>query len=225
MRAIIWDLDGTIADTEELHFHSWRQVLAAYGINHTYADFMQGFGRRNAEIIPELVGDAATPEIVETIAQDKEITYRTLLRQSNLGILPGVATWLERFQQVGLQQAIASSGPMANIVATVETLHIGDHFDSLISGARLPKGKPDPTIFLLAAAALGVMPEHCIVIEDSLPGIEAARQAGMFSVAVGKVIHTSAFHERIAAVPGRPCTPVDSLEQLRWEAINIPLPS
>jgi beta-phosphoglucomutase family hydrolase len=220
LHAILWDLDGTLADTEELHFQSWRNTLTRYGIDYTFDLFITSFGRTNAEILPELLGPASTPAHIETISLEKEANYRELLRQSALQALPGVHTWLSDFRQAGVQQAIGSSGPMANIVASIEALRIGDYFNSIISGARLPKGKPDPAIFLLAAAALGVQPEQCVVIEDSVAGIEAARRAGMRSVAVGKVIHSPRLHERLAAVAGQDCILVESLEALRWEHLE-----
>lgn len=216
LHAILWDLDGTLADTEELHFESWRNTLSHYGIDYTFELFIASFGRANAEILPELLGSASTPAQVETISLQKEANYRDLLRQNELQALPGVHQWLSDFRQAGLQQAIGSSGPMANIVASIEALRIGDYFNSIISGARLPKGKPDPTIFRLAAAALGLQPEQCLVIEDSVAGIEAARRAGMRSVAVGKVIHTARLHERLVTIAGRDCIFVDSLEELTW---------
>jgi beta-phosphoglucomutase len=219
IRAIIWDLDGTLADTEELHFHAWRQVLAAYQIDHTYADFLRGFGRRNVEIIPELLGAATTTALIETIGRDKESIYLDLLRQSDLRLMPGVAAWLDHFRGAGLPQVIGSSGSMGNIAATVEHLRIGDYFHGLVTSAGLAEGKPNPTIFLRAAAAVEANPAHCLVIEDSVPGIEAARRAGMHSVAVGKVIHTPALHERLAAIPGRPTIQVETLEELRWEQV------
>lgn len=220
LHAILWDLDGTLADTEELHFESWRNTLIHYGIDYTFELFIASFGRTNAEILPELLGSSSTSTQVETISLQKEANYRDLLRQSALQALPGVHQWLSDFRQAGLQQAIGSSGPMANIVASIEALRIGDYFNSIISGARLPKGKPDPMIFLLAASALGVQPEHCLVIEDSVAGIEAARRAGMRSVAVGKVIHTSRLHERLVTVTGQNCILVESLETLTWEQLN-----
>lgn len=221
LQAILWDFDGTIVDNEELHFRSWQQSLAPYGIDHTYEEFRRSFGRRNGEIIPELLGEASTPELVERIAHEKERTYRALLQQEGLPILPGVESWLERFQARGLHQAIASSGPMANIVAMVQTLQIGDYFNSILSGARLPRGKPDPAIFLQAAAALGIAPHACLVIEDSLAGIAAARRADMVSVAVGKVIHTPALHERLEATPGRQVIFVESLLDLSWVQLEV----
>jgi HAD superfamily hydrolase (TIGR01509 family) len=216
IHAVLWDLDGTLADTEELHYHAWRDTLAGYGIDHSYEEFQRGFGRTNAAILPGLLGARATPELVETVAEEKEATFRRLMRADGLQTLPGVEPWLAGFRQAGLRQAVASSGPMVNIVAILDILGVGNYFESVISGARLPAGKPDPTIFLLAAASLGAQPDACLVLEDSLAGIEAARRAGMRSIAVGQVIQQPALHELLETLAGPPTILVESLTQLDW---------
>lgn len=220
IHAILWDLDGTLADTELGHFEAWRATLADYGIDHTYEQFMAGFGRTNAEILPGILGDAATSERIHEIGEKKEANFRRYLAEQPSHLLPGVANWLARFQGAGLRQAIASSGPMINIVAMIHALGVGDFFQSIISGARLPKGKPDPAIFLLAAASLGATPAHSLVIEDSLAGITAAR-AGMPSVAVGKIIHDPALHEIVATITAPPSILVATLEELRVEKLGL----
>jgi beta-phosphoglucomutase len=220
INAILWDLDGTLADTEALHYRAWRETLAGYGIDHSYEEFRQGFGRTNAAILPGLLGEQATPERVEAVSQKKEATFRRLMRAEGVQTLPGVESWLARFRQAGLRQAVASSGPMVNIIAILDTLGVGDYFESVISGARLPHGKPDPTIFLLTAASLGADPAHSLVIEDSLAGIEAARRAGMRSVAVGQLIHQPAFHAMLAATPGPAVLPLEQLTQLTWRQLD-----
>jgi HAD superfamily hydrolase (TIGR01509 family) len=218
--AVLWDLDGTIVDNEALHFQSWQQTLRHYAIDYTYADFRRSFGRTNADIVPELLGERATPALVAEIAQAKEANFRTLVHSHGLTTLPSVQQWLGEFQRAGLPQAVASSGPMANIIAMLTGLDLGDYFQGIVSGARLPKGKPDPTIFRLAAAAVNCAPELCLVIEDSPAGIEAARRANMRSVAVGSVIHLPLLHERLAATPGPACYLVESLDRLTWELLE-----
>lgn len=217
IHAILWDLDGTLADTELGHYAAWRATLADYGIEHTYEQFMAGFGRTNAEILPGILGEAATSERIHEIGEKKEANFRRYLAEQPSALLPGVADWLARFQQAGLRQAIASSGPMINIVAMIHALGVSDYFQSIVSGARLPKGKPDPAIFLLAAASLGTAPEQCLVIEDSLAGITAARRAGMQSVAVGKIVHDPALHEVLMTITAPPTILVETLAELRVE--------
>ncbi|MCC9077523.1 HAD family phosphatase [Litorilinea aerophila] len=216
MSAVLWDLDGTIADTEILHFRAWRDVMARHGVAYDFATFQAGFGRPNSEILPELLGEEATPERVAQISAEKERLFRRLLQEEGVELLPGVQEWLERFQAAGVAQVISSSGPMANIVATVACLDIGDFFRALLTGAVLPRGKPDPALFLLSAAAVGAEPQECLVLEDSIHGIQAARRAGMASVAVGKLTATP----ELAALleeEGPPTLAVASLADLTWE--------
>ncbi|CAN5836881.1 beta-phosphoglucomutase [soil metagenome] len=220
MQVVLWDLDGTLADTEAVHFAAWQATMTALQVDYSYTKFTESFGRSNREILPTLLGQHATPDQIEAASQQKEYLYRELLRQQGLQLLPGVLDWLVRFQAAGLRQVISSSGPMANIVASVEVLDIGDFFASLMSGARLPEGKPHPEIFLNSAAAVGVPPTTCLVIEDSLAGIVAARRADMVSVAVGKVIQTPDFQRMLTTQAGPTCLPIESLEQLSWEQIS-----
>ena len=218
--AILWDLDGTIADTEAIHYQAWQRVLGERGIDHSYEQFLASFGRSNAELLPELLGPRATPEEIHRLASEKEAVFREILWQAALQTLPGVDGWLEHVQRRHIRQVISSSGPMANIAATVSKLAIADYFACLMSGAALPKGKPDPTLFLNSAAAAGVDPAHCLVIEDSLHGIEAARRAGMHSVAVGRIATTPALADLLACVPGPACIAVTSLELLELPALD-----
>lgn len=187
--AIIWDLDGTLADTHEIHHQAWTHTMATLGIPFDYEMFVAGFGRNNAEILTEQLPDP-TPAIIAQVAADKEAYYRSLLGPGSPVTLPGVDDWLAACDRLGLYQCVGSSAPMANIVAMIAVLGIADYFHALVSGVRLPKGKPDPAIFLLCAAVAGVEPARCLVVEDSIHGIEAAQRAGMASVAVGSLAHS-----------------------------------
>ncbi len=193
------------------------------GVEYTYAKFIESFGRTNADVLPELLGRAVTPARIETVSKQKETIFRDILRRQGVQPLPGVADWLDRFQQAGWRQVVSSSGPMANITATIDALRIGDFFVSLMSGARLPQGKPHPAIFLHSAAAVNVQPTDCLVIEDSLAGIEAAQRAGIVSVAVGKISQMTALHNLVGnfsdRMNGPACLPVQSLTQLTWEEL------
>lgn len=213
IRAILWDLDGTIADSTALHYQAWQSTMRRYGIDISYQSFIDNYGRNNAEILAEHFGVDAT-DIIESVAKEKETAFRALLAPGALQLLPGVRDWLEEFRAQRLVQVIGSSGPMANIAAIVHTLGIGDYFLALVSGVHLAKGKPDPEIFLRCAAVAGVAPAECIVIEDSLHGIEAAQRAGMHSVAVGRIVNHDELKLFLANTRAGSCVALSSLSEM-----------
>ncbi len=212
IKAILWDLDGTLADSTALHFQAWQTLMQRCAVPYTYQMFIDGYGRNNAEILAEHF-DPADLATIQRVSFEKEVIFRDLLAPDALALLPGVDAWLGDFRRLGLPQVIGSSAPMANITAMMRALDIGDYFIAMVSGVHLPKGKPDPAIFLRCAAVAGVAPAACLVIEDSIHGIEAAQRAGMRSVAVGAVASSDALQALLAAEDAAPCLALASLAE------------
>jgi beta-phosphoglucomutase len=185
-RAVLWDMDGTLVDSEDLHWISWKNTLAMHGIFITHRQFVSSFGQRNDSILSEWLGAGATPERMETIANAKEELYRRRVRRNGISLLPGVADWLHRLHQEGWLQAIASAAPRANIDAILEAVSATHIFQAIVSAEDVHRGKPDPQVYLTAAAWVGVPPERCIVVEDAVAGVEGARRAGMRSIGVSR---------------------------------------
>jgi beta-phosphoglucomutase len=183
-KGVLWDMDGTLVDSQELHWIAWRDTIANEGIVITHDQFLATFGQRNDSIIPAWLGSAATAERIEQIGQAKEELYRKLVHQVGITLEPGVAGWLHRLQKDGWQQAVASAAPRANIDAVLAALSLKDLFQGIISAEDVHRGKPDPEVYLLAASGLGVPAERCIVVEDAGAGIEGARRAGMRSIGI-----------------------------------------
>jgi len=183
-RAVLWDMDGTLIDSEEFHWISWRDTMAKEDIAITHEQFLSSFGQRNDSIIPRWLGATSTPERVERIANAKEELYRHLIRKNGISPLPGVAIWVHRLHEQGWLQAVASAAPRANIEVVLEALAATHVFQAIVSAEDVHKGKPDPEVYLTAASRVGVLPERCIVVEDAVAGIEGARRAGMRSIGV-----------------------------------------
>lgn len=183
LQAIIWDLDGVIVDSSEQHRLSWQQLAAETGVTFTDDNFWSTFGRSNAAIIPLFWGAQLSAAEIDVLADRKEVHFRELLR-GNLHALPGSLELMQAARAAGLKQSLASSAPMDNISVISEGLGLHRWLDAFVSGDRLPRGKPAPDIFLLAAERLGVAPASCVVIEDAPAGVAAARAAGMRCLAV-----------------------------------------
>lgn len=185
-RAVLWDMDGTLIDSEEFHWISWRDTMAKEGVTITREQFLASFGQRNDSIIPSWLGAASTPERVDSISTAKEKLYRYLVRKHGMSPLPGVATWIHRLHEQGWLQAVASAAPRANIDVVLESLKAAHYFQTIVSAENVHKGKPDPEVYLMAASRLGASPESSIVVEDALAGVEAAHNAGMRCIGVGR---------------------------------------
>ena len=183
-QAVLWDMDGTLIDSEEFHWKSWYLTLQDEGITITREQFLSSFGQRNDSIVPQWLGPSATAERVARVAEAKEITYRNLVRRHGISPLPGVKNWLQWLCREGWRQAIASAAPRENIETVLEVLSATHIFDAIVSGEDVHRGKPDPEVYLLAAEHVGVVPDQCIVVEDAIAGIEGARAAGMRSIGV-----------------------------------------
>ena len=186
IRAVLWDLDGTIVDSEEYHWQAWRDTMASEGRPITHAEFLSTFGWRNDAILPLFLGDRATPSEIERIGDAKEEHYRALVRAGGLTPLPGAAEWIERLHKEGWREAIATSAPRANLECVLDVLRLGDAFDAFVSAEDVTHGKPAPDVFLSAAAKLGADPKNCIVVEDADAGVEAGKRAGMRTVGVSR---------------------------------------
>jgi len=176
-------MDGVIADTSLYHLQAWQEVLMARGVYYTEEDFRESFGQRNEEIIRSVLGEEISQDQIDVIASEKEESFRRIVRP-NIKSLPGVIRLMEELIEHDFKMALASSTPMENIKLLTQSLGIDKSFHSVISAEDVTEGKPNPQVFLLAAQRLGVEPRNCVVIEDAVAGVMAAKKAGMYCLAV-----------------------------------------
>jgi beta-phosphoglucomutase len=182
-QAILWDLDGVIVDSGQYHFRSYQWLLAQRGVEMSQQRFFsQMFGRRNWDILQDVLGPLSLEE-VHALAEQKEAKFRELVR-GHITALPGAAELLRRAHEAGILQSIVSSTPRANIELIVETLGVGGYLDAIVGEEDSERGKPDPQPFTTAADRLGVAYERCVVIEDAPEGVAAGKAAGMRVIGV-----------------------------------------
>jgi HAD superfamily hydrolase (TIGR01509 family) len=191
-RAVLWDLDGTLADSSEQHWQAWREAMAAANRMLSRDQFAAAFGQRNDRFLRGWLGDGLSDEEVARFGDEKEAAYRRLIEAEGLEPLPGAASWVRRLKAAGWRQAVASSAPRQNVEVMLRALHLEPLFDTFVAAEDVKSGKPDPEIFLLAAAKLGVAADRCIVVEDAPAGIEGATRAGMRSIGLSHTVRLDA---------------------------------
>ena len=208
---ILWDMDGVLVDTGQFHFQAWSQTLAERGLSISYEFFRTTFGMNNADLLANLLQEPS-PDLVADLGDQKEALFRQVIR-GRAELLPGARFWLERLASQGVRQAIASSAPPANVEALVRELALEPYFAAVVSGVGMP-GKPDPAVFLRAARLIDTPPERCIVIEDAMAGVEAARRAGMKCIAVTTTNSAGELQAADLVVERLDHLPLDTFEKL-----------
>jgi beta-phosphoglucomutase len=196
--AIIWDVDGTLVDTAEQHFRAWTRLASEINKPFTRADFAATFGMRNPEILRKLFYPDADDALCAKLGERKEDLYRASVREEGVQLLPGVAKLLAAFAGSGWPQAVGSSAPPGNIELLLGVTNTQHYFNAIVTGDDVKRGKPDPEVFLTAATKLKVEASRCVVFEDAVAGVEAAKAGGMRCVAVTFVGHHPAEKLRAA---------------------------
>lgn len=188
VKAVIFDLDGVLVSTDELHYEAWKQLGEELGINNfTKEDNLRQRGvsrMKSLDVLLEKTDRVYTEEEKEHLAERKNEKYVAALDTlTPEAILPGVMPFLTFLKEKQIRIGVGSSSKNAPLI--LDKIGLRTYFDAVSSGWDTDHSKPDPDIFLIAAQKLGIPPEECVVIEDADAGITAARRAGMYAIAVG----------------------------------------
>jgi beta-phosphoglucomutase len=181
--ALLFDLDGVLIDSMPMHTEAWKIYLEHLGIDQPYiAERMHG--KRNSELVRDLIGADLAPEVVFEHGAAKERLFRELILAADLTRfrVPGLEDFLARYK--GVPMAVASNAEPANIDFVLDQLHLRKYFPVTVDGSQVQRPKPFPDVYLKAAERLGVKPANCIVFEDSPTGVAAGVAAGMRVVGV-----------------------------------------
>jgi len=187
IKACIFDLDGVIVDTAVYHYKAWKRLANQLGFDLTVEDNekLKGVSRvRSLELILQWGGVSKTAAEQEALATEKNSWYVEMISHMTPDeILPGAKEFLITCREAGLKIALGSASKNSGMI--LEKVGITDLFDAVIDGNKVSKAKPDPEVFLKGAEALGAEPAECVVFEDAIAGVEAAKNGGMKAVGVG----------------------------------------
>jgi beta-phosphoglucomutase len=188
IKAVLFDLDGVLVSTDEYHYRSWVKIAGEEGFDffdHKFNDQFRGVARMECvEILPKASGRSYSPEQKREIAERKNRYFAdSLSAVTPEELLPGALETLKELKKRGIKIAVASNSRNAKTI--IDQTKIRHLLDTIVDGYQIENSKPDPEGFLLAAKNLGVAPANCLVVEDAITGVEAAKRAGMKSLGIG----------------------------------------
>jgi HAD superfamily hydrolase (TIGR01509 family) len=180
----IFDWDGVVVDSSHIHLKSWEILAEELDLPLFMDHFERGFGKRNQTIIPDILGWTKNIKLIEKWGLRKEEIYREIGSSEGIPLAKGSKEFLERLHIEPFRSAIGTSTERKNVELAIKQHGLSDFFSASACSEDVQKGKPNPEVFLKAAAGLSISPAQCVVFEDSPHGIEAAQNANMKSVAL-----------------------------------------
>lgn len=188
LKGIIFDMDGTITLTETLHHRALADVFDDYGINYRLerhlADFAGSGSAYTFETIFKEKGIEVSPENIEKCVAKKRMLYKKIVQKMQVPLVAGVKEFVEHTEKLGLKRIIATgNGDLDVVRSLLKSGGLLEYFPEILSIKEVARGKPFPDVFVEALNRLGLMADECVVLEDSVNGILAARDAGIRSIA------------------------------------------
>lgn len=210
IKALIFDLDGTVANTEQHHYLAWQQTLLANGVEQFSEEtFLRYVGTSNEKVAGDYIELAMIPRTVAELVLLKQQVYMELL--ADIELCDGVVEILNAYDK-RMKMALATSSHTREARAILELNGLLGHFHEVVGGDTVIHKKPDPEIYLKTQRLLGVTPEQSVAFEDSGPGVQSAKNAGMFCIAIPNAYTISHDFSRADCV-------VDSLRQVNDELL------
>lgn len=183
MKGVIFDMDGTMVDNMMVHHGIWQRVLKGLGLDWSIDKVKAEIHGVNTEILKRLFGNQYSEEERVRISNEKEAAYRAYF-EPKLELIEGLSEFLERLHEANIPMAIGTAAPRENADFVLDTLNIRHYFKGVFHAGSVQKGKPDPEIFIKAAASMNLSPADCLVFEDSVSGAATAKNAGCKAIIV-----------------------------------------
>ena len=179
----IFDMDGVVIDNHKYHFKAWMEFAAKYNFHLNDEIYREKFnGKTNRDLFKMIFGDL-TEEKIQSLSFEKELRYQEIYK-SEMMAHDGLIDFLKLLHFMGMKVALGTSAPTMNVDFTLDHLGLRDFFHVIIDGPQVTHGKPHPEVYLKCVHELGLLPENCVVFEDSLAVLEAGKQAGCQIVGV-----------------------------------------
>ena len=214
--ACIFDMDGVLIDSGVWHRAAWQALLAEMGLDPARPDFWRlTIGRPGEEAVPLLLGKTLPDREARRLARRKRDLYVELAR-GGLRAVEGAPAFIEHLARRGIPRAVGTSASRMDVERMLGGVGLRRHFEVVVTSEDVRLGKPDPEVYVLAARRLGAAPGACVVFEDSVVGIQAARRAGMRAIGV-----TTAYGEEELRAAGAELV-IGDFEGLEWDSIARP---
>jgi beta-phosphoglucomutase len=185
LKAAIFDLDGIIADTEGFQYEGWVEALKPYGAKLGEDEYKRNYaGNTGIYIEADLIKSRGLIAKAGSILAEKEQFVFEWFSEGKIKLMPYVAEAVDYFLKKGLKTAIASGGPRGEVRLKLKRLGLLDKFEAIATKDDVSMSKPHPDVYLFAAKTLGVKPAHCAAFEDTMYGVQSAKGAGMFCIAI-----------------------------------------
>ena len=179
VKAVIFDMDGVIIDSEPIHFEVDMQTMREFGVNISKDELNKYVWTTNEYMLNDLINKYKIQKSIKEILEYKmELTIRRI-KETKINAISGIHELLISLKHNNIKTAIGSSSPKELIITVIEKFQLGKYFNCIVSGDEVKEGKPKPDIYLEVSKRIGVNQEECIVIEDSRNGVLAAKNAGM----------------------------------------------
>jgi beta-phosphoglucomutase family hydrolase len=207
--AIIFDMDGTLVATTEGDFLAWQKLFLDYGKHLSYAEYFPLLGKKSIDVVKEGLG--LEGEVAQQAMHKKMEYFENIVKEHGIVTMPNAEVFLQEIKELRIPIALATSSRKMKMKLVMEESGLGKYFSVFVTGEEVIHGKPEPDIFLLAAKRLHVDPSQCLVLEDAVNGVAAAKAAGMKCIAITNT------HEDVALAAAD--LVVDSFSELSIQSV------
>ena len=209
-QGIVFDLDGTLVDSEIVHADAWLGVLARHGLEFDYHWFDRWVGLSDRLLAESVTSDYALTVTTEVLRKEKQTLFHSLVARQ-LKAFSGVEEELAGFSRSGIPMALATNSPLADVEQVFRATSLGQWLQQVVTADDVPRLKPAPDMYLLAVERLGLPAAHCIAMEDSPAGVAAARKAGLYVLGLTTSQPATALAEAHEIFP----QPYDALQRIK----------